>query len=114
MFEGVEFAGELFVLALSDGVVAKEVDGAAFGGGGEPGRWIIGDTRLRPLFECGDERFLREIFGEADITGKPSETSDDARGLDAPYGFDGAMGGVMWIGSGHCYRSHQLSNRGRK
>jgi hypothetical protein len=26
----------------------------------------------------------------------------------------GLMGGVMWIGSGHCYRSHQLSIDGCK
>ncbi len=35
------------------------------------------------------------------------EAGDHARGLDAPYGFDGAMEDLMWIGSGHCYRSHQ-------
>jgi len=39
---------------------------------------------------------------------------DDARGLDAPDGFDGAMQGLtfgmMWIASGHCYRSHQLQS----
>jgi hypothetical protein len=63
LFEGFEFAGELFVFALGDGVAAEEIDGAAFGGCGEPCRGIIGDARLRPLFECGDECFLREIFG---------------------------------------------------
>jgi hypothetical protein len=36
LFEGFEFAGELFVFALGDGVTAEEIDGAAFGGGGEP------------------------------------------------------------------------------
>jgi len=38
------------------------------------------------------------------------EAGDDARGLDAPYGFDGAMEDLMWIGSGHGYRSHQLQS----
>jgi hypothetical protein len=61
---------------------------------------------------------LREVFGEADVTGEARESGDDARGLDAPDGFNGAMQGlmwvVMWIGSGHCYRSHQLSIHGCK
>jgi len=100
------------VFPLGDCVVAKEIDGATFGGCGEPCGGIIGDARFRPLFECGDECVLREIFSEADVTGEARESGDDARGLDAPDGFDGAMQslmrGVMWIGSGHCYRSHQL------
>jgi hypothetical protein len=100
------------VFALGDGAAAEEIDGAAFGGCGEPGRWIIGDARLRPLFEGGDECLLREVFGEADVTGEARESGDDVRRLDAPYGFDGAMQGlmcgVMLIGSGHRYRSHQL------
>jgi hypothetical protein len=118
LFEGFEFAAELFVFALGDSVAAEEIDGAAFGGCGEPCRGIIGDTRLWPLLECGDECLLREVFGEADVTGEARESGDDARGLDAPDGFDGAMQGlmcgVMWIGSGHCYRSHQLSIHGCK
>ncbi len=94
LFEGFEFAGELFVFALGDGVAAEEIDGAAFGGCGEPCRGIIGDAGLRPLFECGDECLLREVFGEADVTGEARESGDDARGLDAPDGFDGAMEGL--------------------
>jgi hypothetical protein len=33
--EGFEFAGELFIFALGDGVAAEEIDGATFGGRGE-------------------------------------------------------------------------------
>jgi hypothetical protein len=62
LFDGFEFAGGLFVLALGGDGVA-EIDGAAFGGCSESCRGIIGDGRLRPLFEFGDECFLREIFG---------------------------------------------------
>ncbi len=47
LFEGFEFAGELFVFALGDGVAAEEIDGAAFGGCDEPCPGIIGDARLR-------------------------------------------------------------------
>ncbi len=32
-----QVAGEILVFALGDGVAAEEIDGAAFGGGGEPG-----------------------------------------------------------------------------
>jgi hypothetical protein len=57
-------------------------------------------------------------FGEADATGEARESGDDVRGLDALDGFDGAMQGlmrgVMWIGSGHYYRSHQISIHGCK
>jgi hypothetical protein len=67
---------------------------------------------LRPLFECGDKCLLREVFGEADVAGEARESGEDARGLNAPDGLDGAMQGmmrgVMWTGSGHCHRSHQL------
>jgi hypothetical protein len=49
--------------------------------------------------------FLRDVFGQADVTGEAREAGDDARGLDTPDGFDGAMCGVMgcltWIASGH-------------
>jgi hypothetical protein len=53
----------------------EEIDGAAFGGCGEPCRGIIGDARLRPLFERGDECLLREVFGEADVTGEACESA---------------------------------------
>ena len=96
MFEGFEFAGELFVFALGDGVAAEHIDGAAFGGGGEPCAGVFGDSGSRPLFQGGEESFLREVFGEADVAGEARESGNDARGLDAPHGFDGAMQGVMW------------------
>jgi hypothetical protein len=50
---------------------------------------------LRPLFECGDECLLREVFGEADVAGEACEAGDDAGGLDAPNGFDSSVCGVM-------------------
>jgi hypothetical protein len=57
------------VFALGDSVAAEEIDGASLCGGGEPGAGIFGDAGLRPLFEGGDEGFLGEVFGEADVTG---------------------------------------------
>ena len=46
---------------------------------------------MRPLLEGGDEGFLGEVFGEADVAGDAGEAGDEARGLDAPDGFDGAV-----------------------
>ena len=50
--------------------------------------------------EGGDERVLRELFGEADIADDPREPGDDSGGLDPPDCVDGAM----CIGSRHDYR----------
>ena len=55
---------------------------------GEPCAGVFGDSGSRPLFQGGEEGFLREVFGEADVAG---EAGDDAGGLDAPDGFDRAM-----------------------
>ena len=63
---------------------------------GEPCAGVFGDSGSRPLFQGGEESFLREVFGEADVAGEARESGNDARGLDAPHGFDGAMQGVMW------------------
>ncbi len=96
LFECGEVACQVFVFALGDGVAAEEIDGAAFGGCGEPCRGIIGNAGLRPLFQGGEQGFLREVFGEADVAGEACEAGDDARGLDAPDGFDGAMQGLIF------------------
>ena len=51
---GLRVRGQVFVFALEARVAAEEIDGAAFGGGGEPCGGIIGNAGLRPLLECGD------------------------------------------------------------
>jgi hypothetical protein len=112
LFEGFEFAAELLVFAVGDGVAAEHINGASFGGGGKPRGGIIGDAGFWPLFECGYQSPLCKVFCQADVASEAGEPGDDARGLDAPDGFDGAMQGLSWvvmgIGSGHCYRSHHL------
>jgi hypothetical protein len=107
LFEGFEFAGELFVLPSATALRRKRSMARRLAVAVSRAAGLSGPD-LRPPFECGDECFLRKVFNEADVTGEAGEAGDDARGLDAPYGFDGAMEDLMWIGSGHCYRSHQL------
>src|SRR5207249_11297831 len=40
------------------------------------------DPSLRPLLERGDERVLREILGQPDVTHYPGESGDEPGGLD--------------------------------
>jgi hypothetical protein len=55
-------------------------------------RYQIWCTAFRAdLFSGGMEGFLREVFGEADVAGEADDAGDDAAGLDAPGGFDGAV-----------------------
>ena len=46
----------------------------------------------RPLLERGDERVLRELFGDADVPHHPRQAGDDPRRFDAPDGVDGTVG----------------------
>jgi len=104
LFEEHEVASQIFLFPVGDSVATEEIDGAAFGGGGEPCAGVFGDTGSRPLFQGGEQGLLCEVFGKADVSGEASEPGDDASRLDAPDGFNGAV----WIGSRHCYRSHQI------
>jgi hypothetical protein len=79
------------VLALEEGVAAEEIDGTMFGCGHEPCAGIGWGFGLRPLFQRGDEGFLGEIFGEADVAGEAREARDEAGGFDSPDSIDCAM-----------------------
>ena len=87
----LKFAAQFLMLAIEQGIAAEEIDGAAFGGGGEPCAGFFGDSGSRPLFQGGEKGFLREVFGEADVACEAGEAGDDAGGLDAPDSFDGAV-----------------------
>ena len=91
LFECGEVACQIFVFTPGDRVAAEEIDGAAFGDGGEPCAGVFGDSGSRPLFQGGEEGFLPKVFGEADVAGEAGETGDDPGRLDAPDGFDGAV-----------------------
>ena len=58
-----------------------------------------GTPYARPLFERGDERVVREIFGGADIVRDARQAGDQARRFDAPDGVDrGVRVGVRaWL-----------------
>jgi hypothetical protein len=38
------------------------------GRGHQPGARVVRDARLRPLLQRRDERLLREVLGEGDVT----------------------------------------------
>ena len=46
---------------------------------------------LRPFLQRGDERVLRQLFGQPYILYEPRETGDDFGGFDPPNRLDGAM-----------------------
>ena len=101
----LELAADLLVLALEHLVPAQPVDGAALGGGHQPGAGLFGNARLRPLLERGDQRVLRQLLGEADVAHHAGEAGDELRLLDPPDRVDRAMDvGRRCIGSHRGYR----------
>src|ERR1700758_3534792 len=60
-------AAEVFVLAVDQRTVAKEVDGSMLRRAHQPGAGIFGNPRVWPLFESRDQSVLREPFGYAHV-----------------------------------------------
>jgi len=85
------------VLSFEKFRAAKMIERAMFGGGHEPRAGIIGYARLGPFFECGDERVLRQFFGEANVAYDAREAGDQARGFDTPDGVNRPVS----VGGGH-------------
>src|SRR5580765_411280 len=98
---GFEFAAKLLMLAFEKFDAAKMIDSAVFGGGHEPRTGIVRYAGLRPFFEGGDQRVLREFFGEADVARHTSEHRDNLGGLHAPDGVNGAVRGGDFGRNGH-------------
>ncbi len=69
---------------------------------------LVGDARLRPLLERGDQGVLRQLLGQADVAHHAGQAGDEPGRLDAPDRLDGAMG----IGSRHGHRSHHHRSAG--
>src|SRR5262249_3370446 len=100
----LELASELFVLALQERAATEVVDGAVLGGGHEPRPGPVRDAGLGPAFERGNARLLGDVLRQTDDSHDPREAGDEARRLDPPDRFDGAMG----LGIGHGLRSQHL------
>ena len=81
---GLQVAADLLLFAGESFVAPDQVDGAVLGGGHEPGPRVVRDTRLRPLFQRGDQRVLGEFLGEADVAHETRDTRDQPRRLDPP------------------------------
>jgi hypothetical protein len=90
-----DFTAQFLMFAIEHGTAPQLVNGSVLGGRHQPGSGIFGNTRLRPLFERDQERFLREIFGEAYVAHDAREAGDQLGGFNAPDSVDGAVV-VMW------------------
>ncbi len=69
-----------------------QVDGAAAGGGHEPGAGVVGHAVPGPLLQGGDQGVLREFLGDADVPDEPGHAGDHAGRLQPEDGFEGRGG----------------------
>jgi hypothetical protein len=106
---GGQVAADLRELAGVVLAAPDQVDGAAPGGGHEPGARIVGHAVPGPLFQGRDHRVLREFLGDADVPDQAGDAGDDARGLQAEDRLDGLGGlggsgglGGLWFHSPPC------------
>ncbi len=88
----LEVAADLVVLLRQHLVAAEPIDGPALGRGHQPGAGIVRDAGLRPFGERGDERVLRQLFGEAHVAHHAGEARDEPGLFDAEDRFDRVMG----------------------
>ena len=91
---GFELPADFLVLVFQQFAPTQVVDGAVLGHGGEPGAGVVGDAGLRPALERGDQRVLRQFFGQADFAHHARHRRDDPGGFDPPECVDGAMDGA--------------------
>ncbi len=73
----LQLVSKLLVLAFESLETPEVIDGAMLGGGHQPGGRVAGDARRRPLFERGEERVLRELLGDADVTDHARKPGDE-------------------------------------
>src|SRR5580704_411359 len=69
---------EFLVLPLQELFPAQVIDGAMLRDRRKPRTWAIGDARRRPFLKRNDERVLRKLFGQAEVTDNPSDAGDDS------------------------------------
>ena len=100
----VHLAADLLVLALDQLGAAVLVERAVLRGRHQPGGGIVGNASFRPALERGDQRILRQLFGDADVARDARNAGDDLRLLDAPDRLDR----LVRVGS-HGSRLEQLA-----
>src|SRR5258705_8822977 len=100
----VQLVSQLLVLALDTLGSTERVDCAMLRCRHEPGARIVGNARLRPPLERGNESVLREVFSQTDIAHNTRQSGDQFRRLDSPDCIDRAVG----VGGCHGLQSHQL------
>ena len=83
---------ERLVLARQHAVAPQLIQGAIPCCHHEPGSGVVGNARVRPLLESGDQRILGEFFRQPHVADHPCQACDEPCGLDPPHGLDGAMG----------------------
>jgi len=85
----LELATKMLMFAVLHLAASQMIDGAMFGRRHEPGAGIVRHSGLGPLLQRGDQRVLRQVFCDADITDHPCQTSDESGGFDPPDRIDG-------------------------
>jgi hypothetical protein len=70
---------ELVLLACVQRRLAQPVKRTVLGGGHQPSARVVGHAGLGPVFERGDQRVLRQLFGQADVAHQPCDASHDFR-----------------------------------
>ena len=87
----LDFASDLFMLALERLAAPDQVSGAVLRGPHEPGGRPLGNALGGPLLERGDKGVLCELLGGPDLPDDASQPGDEPGRLDAPDRFDRAM-----------------------
>lgn len=74
----LDLEAQRILLAPLQLIVAQAVDGAVLGGGHQPRGRVVGNAVARPMLQCGDQRILRQFFGQTDVAELACQRTDDA------------------------------------
>ena len=80
----LQLVAELLMLALEQRASAQQVDGAVLRRRHEPRAGIARNARFGPLLERGNQRVVREVFGQPDIADDARQPGDEAGRFDSP------------------------------
>ena len=70
------------------------VERAVLGSGHQPGDGVVGHAVAWPMFERGDQRVLRQLFGQTHVVHDARDAADDLGRLEAPDGIDALTNGL--------------------